>query len=443
MPATTEPPWLNRAVGTAPKNASTSHTINFGFTSTSGSLLAVFVHGAVTNTATGWTKQAGPVATGECALLTKTSTGDTSITITHNGSDYAVNYVIYEWPAGTTLTGVDSTTGTSDALVGLSGLPGTEQVAIAAIGRVAVGSETGASATWTSPLVEDGDLFVGAAGTDGGYLTIGHEINVTAATWSPSTSISYTGTWGNSQRETISAAFNVAVAAVAHTRTVNDSAGLVDTTAPLLGRVLTDNVNPTDSQTRQHGRTVTDVTGAVDSVAQAAAYARTQNDTAGFTDPVAPTVGRVLTDGAGLTDTATPLLSALISRTINDTVGLVDTDTPLALDVAETLTDSAGLTDSVTVQVAGAGTRLADDAIGLTDSVAVALTRRQTVTDSAGLTDGVTVQLIASSMHARTITDSMGLTSAHLCQRRTRRPDTGRTARPNTGTTYRYPLVPD
>ncbi len=227
MAVTSEPPWLNKVSGTAPRNGTTSHTISFGFTSTSGSYLACFIHGAVTNTASGWTKQAGPVATGECALLTKTSAGDSSITVTHNGSNYAVHYVIYEFPAGTTLTGIDSTTGSNDTMIGLTGLPGSEQVVIGAVGRVAIGSETGASATWTAPWVEDGDLFIAASGTDGAFFTVGHQINVTAASITPTTSISYSGTWGNAQREKISVAFNVAASSSA----VNGTATLASTSA--------------------------------------------------------------------------------------------------------------------------------------------------------------------------------------------------------------------
>lgn len=210
MAVVSEPPWLNFASGTAPRNGTTSHTINFGFTSTSGSLLVVIVHGAVTHTASGWTEQAQPVATGELSLFTKTSTGDSSITVTHNGSNYPVNWVVYEFPAGSTQTGIDSTTGSNDTMPGLTGLPGAEQVVIAALGRVTIGAETGASISPSAPWVEDADLFSAASGTDGTYLAVVRQINVTATSITPTITPTYSGTWSNGSREKISAAFNVA-----------------------------------------------------------------------------------------------------------------------------------------------------------------------------------------------------------------------------------------
>jgi hypothetical protein len=207
-----EPPWLNFASGTAARNGTTSHTINFGWTSTSGSLLVVIMHGAVTHTVSGWTEQAQPVATGELSLFTKTSAGDSSIAVTHNGSNYPVNYVIYEFPTGSTFTGIDSTTGSDDTMPGLSGLPGTEQVIIGALGRVTVGSETNGSISPSAPWIEDGDLYAAASGTDGSYLAVVRQINVTSASITPTIAPTYSGTWSNGSREKISAAFDVAAA---------------------------------------------------------------------------------------------------------------------------------------------------------------------------------------------------------------------------------------
>ena len=57
MAVTTEPPWINKTSGTAARNGTTSHTISFGFTSTTGNLLVVIISGDVTHTVTGWTEQ--------------------------------------------------------------------------------------------------------------------------------------------------------------------------------------------------------------------------------------------------------------------------------------------------------------------------------------------------------------------------------------------------
>jgi hypothetical protein len=285
-------------------------------------------------------------------------------------------------------------------------------------------------------------------------------------------------------------AFKVASAGTAFTRTVDDSAGLTDSTAAASAREAA----------------ATDTAGLTDQATGVSAFARAQTDTAGLTDPrlVVSAFARASTDSAGLTDAATPVLTpagTAFTRTVDDGTGLTDTGDPLALDVAETVTDSAGLvdtlaaavtfvrsvtdaaglTDTATPLLAGSGTRLVDDSAGLTDAVTYSstqtltdsagltdattrvLTATRTITDAAGLTDSVTVtqvraaavtdsaglsdsasaQLNASTVHARTVTDSVGLRSYHRQVCTTRRPNSGVTVRPNSGTTPRYALVPD
>jgi hypothetical protein len=200
------------ASGVAARNGTTSHTIPFGFTSTSGNLLAFFIFGAVTHTGPGapWTEQEQPVASGELSLFTATSSGQSSITITHNGSNYPACWVCYEWYAGSTLTATVSANANSDTFPALTGLPGTEQVAVAAFGRTAPSStETNASAAWGGSLVEDADLFSAFAVTDGAFLTVAHQLNVTATSFTPTLTPTYSGTWATPDREKVVAAFNV------------------------------------------------------------------------------------------------------------------------------------------------------------------------------------------------------------------------------------------
>jgi hypothetical protein len=217
MAVTTEPPWLNKSTGTAARNGTTSHTLNFTtdgsnpFTPTDGSFLLLIIHGAVTHTISGWTEQAQPVSSGELSVFTRTASSTTSVTVTHNGSNYPINWCIEEYPAGTTFTGVDSTTGSNDTMPALTGLPGTAQVIIGALGRTAVGSETGASISPSAPWVEDADLFaVRTSGTDGTYLAVVHQINYTGTSITPTISPTYTGTWGGATREKASFALNAA-----------------------------------------------------------------------------------------------------------------------------------------------------------------------------------------------------------------------------------------
>ncbi len=198
------------ASGIAARNGTSSHTIPFGFTSTSGSLLCVVVFGGVTHDASGWTEQLSPVSSGELSVFTKTSAGDSSITVTHNASNYPVAWAAYEFPAGSSYTVGSSDNASSDTFPGLSGLPGTEQLIIAARGRIAGGSESGAGTTWTAPWVESVDLFTAASGTDGCYLTIGVQPDYTGTSITPTASTTYDGTWGVGDREKAVFAIEVA-----------------------------------------------------------------------------------------------------------------------------------------------------------------------------------------------------------------------------------------
>lgn len=224
MGVTPEPPWTNFASGTAARNGTASHTINFGFTSTTGRFLVVEVFGAVTNAATGWTEQLAPVASAELSVFTKTSAGESSITVTHNGSNYPVNWTVREYESGSAwVDGVDSNSNV-DAFPALTGLPGVEVVVHAARGRSASnGAETDSTTTWTAPFVEDADLFSPlAGGTDGaGHFSSAHAINITATSITPSASTTYSGTWSTPDREKVVYAIN-AVAPITTTPVSSD-----------------------------------------------------------------------------------------------------------------------------------------------------------------------------------------------------------------------------
>lgn len=430
MAVVSEPPWLNQSSGTAARNGSTSHTISFGFTSTSGSLLVFVIFGAVTHTVSGWTEQLQPVNSGELSVFTKTSAGDTSITVTHNGSNYPNTWVAYEFPAGSSYTaGVGDTT-SSDTFPSLTGLPGTEQVVIAALGRTAASlSETAASATWSAPWVEDADLFVGFASTDGAALFVAHQINVTATSITPATTPTYTGSWGTPDREKVVFALDVAASGGGLTRTVDDAAGLIDaaTAASAFERTQSDSAGLTDTASRvvDFGRSQTDVAGLNDATATAASFIRTQSDGAGLTDSAIRSlaVAVAVADSAGLIDSATPVLTptgAAFTRTVDDPAGLADAS-------AKTSGHS----------------RVQDDGAGLIDLAALVFSAARTSVDTVGLTDSVVPQMNGSTTHTRTITDLAGLTSSHRFLRLTHRPSAGVTYRPDAGITSRHALVPD
>lgn len=226
MGTTTEPPYLHKSSGVAPRNGTSTHVINFTtdgdapFTPASGSLLVLFVFGAVTHTNGVWAERFQPVATAELSLFEITSAPTTSITITHNGSNYPVDWCVYELPAGTTydtgvqaplLPGGANTTDVFPTLPGLTGGAGNERLVLAAKGRALTssGSSLAAATTWGGSFVEDCELNVANVGNEGVSLTTAHLINTTATSVTPSATSTWTtdASWAP-DREYIVAAYN-------------------------------------------------------------------------------------------------------------------------------------------------------------------------------------------------------------------------------------------
>lgn len=264
---------------------------------------------------------------------------------------------------------------------------------------------------------------------------------IAGAAGSYSTVCSWTTNAGD--RQHIIMAFKAAAGGTAFTRTVDDPVGLSDTATAVstFARTATDSAGLADTAAAVSTfvRVQTDSSGLTDSVAPAAAFTRSATDSSGLTDS-ADTVSafaRAASDDAGLTDAASALSASGFTRTVDDSVGLTDTqalarsatitDTAGFTDVVAlartatvtdaagltdaralagtaTVVDGAGLTDSVSAQLAAAGTRQIDDTTGLTDQVTVAST--QTLTDSLGLVDAATLAVAA----ARDATDALGIT---------------------------------
>lgn len=235
MAVTTEPPWINKTSGISARNGTTTHSISLGFTPSSGSFLVFVVGGAVTNTNAGWTERAAPVNSGELSVFTKTSDGtETTFVDTVNGSNYPVVWTAYEFPTGTTWTGSVNATPTAETWQQITGLPGTAQVVFGAMLH-AIGGASSANtygAAWDSPWVEDSDQIVTLSGTDGAAVTVGHQINVTATSATPSATITRGGVWAVTDRETVTWALDVAVA----TAGVNAGADATATAGVLFSR---------------------------------------------------------------------------------------------------------------------------------------------------------------------------------------------------------------
>lgn len=181
-----QPKWINRTAGVGARNGTNGHTLTFPAAS-AGSLLVAVVDGCVTNTAVtaGWTKRVAPTDYTELAVFTRSANaGDSSLQLTHNGTNYPINYVVYEFPSGSSyVTGAGTNIGNTPSLSGLSGSP---TVVIGAISQASPSPGDAASMTWGYGWIEDYDVMTpGDGATSGVYLGVGYRGHVTSTTIDP------------------------------------------------------------------------------------------------------------------------------------------------------------------------------------------------------------------------------------------------------------------
>lgn len=182
--------WLNRSLVNAPRNGTTTHTISFT-PATTGNLLVLLLEGAVTHTVpAGWVRRNQALNNTELSVYTKTATaGESSFSTTHNGSDYEIVALVYEFAAGSTWAGGISATGlgSSAANPNLTGLTGTNLL----FGAVANGNSetTGRTTEWASPSVENVDVSVIRNVTDGFEFSVAYEEDSTATSFQPTGTI--------------------------------------------------------------------------------------------------------------------------------------------------------------------------------------------------------------------------------------------------------------
>lgn len=188
--------WVNRTIlsgSSTDRNGTNSHTCTFT-PATSGNLLVAIVAGGVTfTTPIGWTRSVFAVNFSGIYSFTKTaSEGESSFTTTHNGSDYPILGVVYEFYAGSSLLSTSNTTGqarnttvTGPQVTGLSSMYTQFAARSWCLGT---GSSSG-SCTWTLPSIEDYDDFTSPASTDGIVLSIAYDDRQTASSFNPSSTL--------------------------------------------------------------------------------------------------------------------------------------------------------------------------------------------------------------------------------------------------------------
>jgi hypothetical protein len=183
--------WVNQSSGVADRNGTSSHTISFGFTSTTNNLLVAVIAGGVTHDITGWTQQLAPVNSTELAVFTKTSAGESSLTVTHNASNYPVGWCVFEFPSDAAWdsgTSVANSAGTTfPTLTGLTGGAGNERLLIGGFSEIHINGDTASSATPGTGQTELVDVNpVGTADSEGVFFYLEYEEDVTATSYTPS-----------------------------------------------------------------------------------------------------------------------------------------------------------------------------------------------------------------------------------------------------------------
>ena len=192
--------WINRtdlSGSSINANGTNSHTCTFT-AATSGNFLVAIVAGAVTfSTPTGWTLVESIAGNSGMYVFSKTaSNGESSFATTHNGSDYPIRGIVYEFPAGTSVlssnnVGGLATDGTPSKGPSVSSLTGTYTGFSARRCTLSSGSCTWAVA-WLTPGIEDYDTYTPKGTQDGVALTIGYDDSQTGSSFTASAQMTTT-----------------------------------------------------------------------------------------------------------------------------------------------------------------------------------------------------------------------------------------------------------
>lgn len=203
--------FLSHVTVAAAANGTADHTIDpattgtvvagSAFTPTAGRLLVACVDGAVTSTTpSGWSIVAGGSSVGNTGLYVwyRTAAGGDTFTTTHNASNYAVAFDIYEFPATWSFHSSETAGAVANGAASptLTGLTGTTWVA-GVVGQANGGGGT-QSFTWDAG-VEAADTSSPAAGVDGYTYSLTYTEGNTAA----SVAFAATGTSAGSQERLV------------------------------------------------------------------------------------------------------------------------------------------------------------------------------------------------------------------------------------------------
>ncbi len=381
--------WLNRFQAVGAQNGTTSHVLDWSssFTATAGRVLYLVGGGGVTfSTPSGWTLVSSAVGNTGLYVFKKTAAGgETSATVTHNGSNFPIEWVVYEFPSGTTDVG---TPGTSTGVIPTSwatatGLTGTYTVmGCATIANGGPGCTVTPGGSWLA----DVDAFALGTGADSAYLAVLYQDGLTGTSATPSGTLTQAGGGTNGERVTfalsIPAGGNTQTAAAALSVTANLAAAATDTIPAAAALAATASLTASATTTKPAAAALSAnaslTAGAVDTIPAAAALAVTASLSASATDTI--TAAAALAVVATLSASSADLINAALAVTASLSAGATDTHAPaaalaaaaaLSAGATHTIPAAAALAVVVALSAGSASTELAGAALAVVAALAV------------------------------------------------------------------------
>lgn len=209
-----------------------------------------------------------------------------------------------------------------------------------------------------------------------------------------------------SASETVTLADTTTRALVA-SRSAEDSVTISDsiTASKVFDRSISDSVTITDAAARTliSSRSTSDTATIADSIATTYIASRSASDTLALTDSITAektSLTRTASDTLTLNDSVSPR----VSRSINDSVTVVDS-------ISRSLAASRSAGDSVTIadSISAAPSRSASDSATVSDSIARAYVASRSASDSIAIADSISAATSRSIADNATITDSLSV----------------------------------
>lgn len=200
------PAWINRTPLTGAStatNGTNSHTCTFTPATSGNFLVAIVAASATCSTPSGWTLVISGISDAAIYTFVKVaSSGESTFTTTHNGSNWPMEGIVYEFPAGSLLIGTPGSANNTTREVTYNGptctgLTGSYTRFSARSWNLGNGSTIQMSHTWSIPSVEDYDKYIegGSVGgwQDGVVLGVAYDDNSTGSSFTPSSIASSSG----------------------------------------------------------------------------------------------------------------------------------------------------------------------------------------------------------------------------------------------------------